>query len=200
MKFKVSIFFFIFFFVFMRVATSQPWDLKKETKDAKAYTATRENSPVKSFKVIATIDSPMDCVFLTATDYDQYTKMIKELSEFEILTKNDTSIVAYSSIEMPWPFYTRALIAMIKTDKTENSITVTSSATDNATIKQRNHIVRISDYYERYLIEKINDRQTKLTITGYVDIGGSVPSWIQNMFIVDGPLDFVDVIRKKCSR
>ena len=47
--------------------------------------------------------------------------------------------------------------------------------------------IRIFDFYETFTLKKINENQTECTITGHIDMGGSIPDWAQNMFIVKSP-------------
>jgi len=178
---------------------AQNWELKKERDGMKAYTTASGDNPVKSFKVVTTINSSMDCLYATITDYDHYVDMVKELSELEVLEKSDTSVITYSIIDMPWPFDDRDVVTAIKTVKNGNTITLTSSRIDYPNKPVRSHVVRMSEYSEQFLLESINENEIRLTLVGRADIGGAIPAWVQNMFIIDGPLDFVETIKKKCE-
>jgi hypothetical protein len=57
--------------------------------------------------------------------------------------------------------------------------------------------VRLTKYNSTTVIEKIANNKTKVVITGFVDFGGVLPDWVQNIFIVDGPIKMIDAAKKR---
>jgi len=47
--------------------------------------------------------------------------------------------------------------------------------------------IRISNFSKKFILKKINENQTECIITGYIDLGGTIPNWAQNMFITKSP-------------
>jgi len=178
---------------------SQNWELQKERDNLKAYTANKTNSDVKQYKVIATINVPISCVYSTLTDYDNYSEMIKEISKYEVLSKNDTVVKTYSLIDLPWPFDDRDIVAITYINRTPNTIYLTSKAINDTKVKKNNNVIRLDNFSEKYIIEAENSNQTKIQIIGHVDIGGSIPAWLQNMLVVDGSINIIDYINEKCQ-
>lgn len=181
---------FLLFLIFLAMhfnVHSQNWKLKKETENVKVYTADIKNSTLKEYKIIALSNAPINNVYSLLTDYNNYTKMFNEISDFKLLSKNDTVCITYSLFEMPWPIKKRELITKITTYRTEDIIIVSSKAINNHIAIKRDKCIRIFDFYEKFILKKINENQTECTITGYIDMGGTIPDWTQNMFIAKSP-------------
>lgn len=177
---------------------AQNWQLKKTTDDFKAYTSETENSKVKSYKVVALLSKQAECIFKVMTDYENYESMFKEIKEHEIIKKTDTSLVAYSLFESPWPVQDRDLVSYIKIKKNDSTMYITTIAVQDKKYKRKTNVVRMFDYIEKCKIEKIEPNKTKFTITGHFDAGGAIPAWLQNMYIIDGVEDLIELLKIKC--
>ncbi len=61
--------------------------------------------------------------------------------------------------------------------------------------------VRIEDFKEKWTIKKgINQNETQVTVTGWVDVGGSVPAWVVNLFIANTPFRFISGIIQEVGK
>lgn len=178
---------FIFFLALYQNIHSQNWELKKETENIKVYTADIKNSALKKYKIVAISNAPINKVYSLLTDYNNYTKMFKEISDFKLLSKNDTVCITYSLFEMPWPIKERDLITKITTHRAKDIIIVSSKAIHKHKAITLGKCIRISDFHETFILKKINKNQTECIITGYIDMGGTIPEWAQNMFITKSP-------------
>ena len=57
-------------------------------------------------------------------------------------------------------------------------------------------VIRMPDYREWVVLEKIDSLNTLFWAEGYADPGGTVPPWLVNMFLVDGIYDSVRKARE----
>ena len=183
----MRILFIIVYLIFFGRIYSQNWELKKATEEMKIYTAEVKNSSVRKYKIVALSNAPIKKVHSLLTDYDNYTKMFNEISDFKLLSKNDTVCITYTLFDMPWPIKKRELITKITTYKSENIIIISSKAINKHSAIDVGQCIRIFDFYETFILKKINKNQTECTITGHIDMGGTIPDWAQNMFIAKSP-------------
>ena len=197
---KINIVLLILMLVSVNSVYSQSWELKKEIGSIKAFTADKENSSTKRYKVIGMVNAGIDCVYSTVIDFDNYTQILNNLSDSELLSKNDSVIIAYLKFELSWPISDRDLIAKVKINKTENVIKLFITAIKYPKFKIDNKAIRLIEYSEKLVIESINDKQTKISIIGHVDVGGSIPNWVKNMFIVDNPINLIEFLNSNCNK
>ena len=162
--------------------------------------APSENRSVKTYKIETTVNGTMDCIYATLTDYDHYTDMYKQMSEFRILSKSDSLMLSYTVISMPWPFDDRDVLTEVRTEKSDSKITLNSTLSRTNAVPVSSKLVRITDYDETYTIEKTGETQNKVTLIGHADIGGSIPDWVQNLFIIDSPMSLMKQIKEKCEK
>ena len=178
---------FIISFTLVNSVYSQNWQLKKDSQNIKVYTADLKNSSIKKYKIIGVANAPINKVYSLLTDYTNYTKMFSEISDFKLLTKNDSICITYSLFNMPWPIKKRDLITKIETSVSENIIIVSSKSINKPISTSTEEHIRICDFNETFILKKINEYQTECTITGHIDMGGSIPYWAQNIFITKSP-------------
>lgn len=196
---KNLIIYFIFI-VFAINAYSQNWELQKESSNIKAYTAKRDNSSIKSYKIVANVDASIDCVHSILSDYSNYPKMIKNLTEMKIIKDEDNELIAFTVYDLPWPIQNRDLVSQVKIIREENKIKFKTKSLKNSEIEKKNKVIRITDFNEEFVIEKVKNNQSKITIIGNIDIGGSIPVWVQNIFVIDGPMDIINYVDEKCKK
>jgi len=183
----MRIIFFIVSLTFFSNIYSQNWELKRDTEEMKIYTSDIKNSSIRKYKIIALSNAPISKVHSLLTDYKNYTKMFNEIVDFKLLSKNDTVCITYTLFDMPWPIKKRELITKITTYRTEDIIIVSSMAINKHEAIEKGKCIRIFDFYETFTLKKINESKTECTITGHIDMGGTIPDWAQNMFIVKSP-------------
>lgn len=182
-----------------QISFGQGWHLVKETDNTKAYTKDNENS-VKSYKIITYINASKDCVYKKIIDFNHYKEAMKDLKEIKIISNKNDIVIAYWIFDMPWPFDNRDLITKTVITKSKDKIIIKTSIYKKHNIPMKENTVRISDYSETYVLESLSHDKTKITLTGRIDAGGGMPGWVQNMFLIDSPLDFLDYVRKQCGK
>jgi hypothetical protein len=64
-------------------------------------------------------------------------------------------------------------------------------------IPEREGLVRIKNYWQRWTIEPTGKDMVHVVLEGYVDPAGSVPDWIYNMVITDTPLKIIRGIKQR---
>ena len=56
-------------------------------------------------------------------------------------------------------------------------------------------IIRIEDFYEKWIIQKgSNQNESQIVVTGWVDPGGTIPSWVVRLSSVKTPFRFISGI------
>ncbi len=118
----------------------------------------------------------------------------------DILSDEENILKAYIVYDLPWPIQNRDLVSLVTITKNEGTIKFKTVALANSTVNKKKKIVRITDFNEEFVIEKVKNNQSKITIIGHIDIGGSIPVWVQNIFVIDGPIDIINYVEKKCEK
>jgi len=182
----------IWFFSFP-VTAQDGWKLVKDKNDIKVYTRATEDSKIKSYKGEAFLKADINDVLEILTDVGNSTEWIYQCIECRIINKeSDTALVYYSVFDTPWPFQDRDVVLhlIVKQDYEHDSIILEYTGLDGY-VEEYKKRVRIPEYYEVTTLTKVSNDLVKMTMEGYTDPGGSLPAWLINMFLSDGPYESI---------
>ena len=172
------------------VAAQCDWKLSTEREGIKIYTGGVPGSTIKAIKVEAMFNATAaQLVALimdvnTSPDWVYHTKsskLIKQVSASELYY--------YSEVSLPWPAANRDFVAhLIVTQNPDTKVITIDGPAVAGFIPVKEGIVRIIDSKGKWIITPIGTNQIKVEYSIHVDPGGSLPSWLVNMFATEGPL------------
>jgi len=170
------------------------WELKKDKDSIKVYIRNIDES-TKEYRAETIINSDLDNIFNTITDFDNSYKWMYKLNSSEILKKSDTLMYVYFVVDMNWPLKNRDLVsdAVIKRDIDKIKIEMNSTP-DYIPVNSK--LVRINKSRSIWNLEKIDDFNTKVTLQSYAVVNG-IPIFIMDLFILDSPMYSMTRLREK---
>ena len=170
------------------------WELKKDKDSIKVYIRNIDES-TKEYRAETIINSDLDNIFNTITDFDNSYKWMYKLNSSEILKKSDTLMYVYFVVDMNWPLKNRDLVsdAVIKRDIDKIKIEMNSTP-DYVPLNSK--LVRINKSRSIWNLEKIDDFNTKVTLQSYAVVNG-IPIFIMDLFILDSPMYSMTRLREK---
>jgi hypothetical protein len=190
---------FIFHLVIPADLNAQAWEFIKERDGIKVYSRIEETSSLKSFKGEVDLHSTMDKVSYyigNVQNLDWWGENIKEVRVLHF--EKDKVIRYYLEYIVPWPFSNRDLCveAKITTDAVTGKRTVFAEPLPDI-VPEKPGVVRIKRYWQKWTAQPMPDGIIHLTLEGFVDPGGNVPSWLYNMVITDTPLKLMREIKDR---
>ena len=170
------------------------WVLKKNENNIKVYL--RKNAKNTSEYLAETVvSSDIDSILKFILDFDNSYKWMYRLEDSKILEKsNDTLFYVYFKMEMGWPLKKRDLVSDVKILSEDNRVTVNLTSTPGYIPLDKN-LIRILDSKSTWILSKIDSNKTKVTLQSYAEID-KIPSFVVDMFILDGPLHSMKNLRK----
>jgi hypothetical protein len=176
----------------------EEWTLRKNSEGIEIYTRTRSGSPLKEFRASATIAAPLEVVLGFLNDISLRTEWVYDCREVNIMEQRGTDILYHSSYEMPWPVADRDLVSRASTVWSEDSITVRILTVEtDREFPMKKDMVRMPDYRADVVLERLDNARTLYRSEGFADLGGKVPPWLINLFLVDGLFDSVVKTRER---
>ena len=172
------------------VAAQCDWKLSTEREGIKIYTGGVPGSTIKAIKVEAMFNATAaQLVALimdvnTSPDWVYHTKSSKLLKQVSA-----SELYYYSEVSLPWPAANRDFVAhLIVTQNPDTKVITIDGPAVAGFIPVKEGIVRIIDSKGKWIITPIGTNQIKVEYSIHVDPGGSLPSWLVNMFATEGPL------------
>lgn len=193
---------FIYLFVLAVPASlfaQHPWVFKKEKDGIKIYSRQSDISRFNDLKI--EVDLPGTPAQLGAIlfDVEKYPQWAYGTKTCVLVKKvNNREIIYYSEIDVPWPASNRDLYANFKLtyDSSGRSLNVISVGLKNYQPDKKD-IVRIPLSRGLWNISSISDKKIHLQYILQLDPGGSVPTWVLNLFATKGPLETFENLKKK---
>ena len=138
----------------------------------------------------------MNSIYEEIIDYNSSYKWMYKLESSKILDKkNDSLFYVQFTIEMSWPLKKRDLVSDVKIKKNKDFISISLVSTPDY-IKSSDDFIRIKDSKSKWVLSKIDNETTKVSLQSYAVIDG-IPSFIVDMFIVEGPLFSLSNLKSK---
>ena len=181
---------------------AQKWDFIKEKEGIKIYTRKEPGNVLKSFRGEVDLHTGMDkvCNLIgNVKNVDWWDKNLREINV--LLYEKDKHIQYYLVYGAPWPVTDRDLCvdATITTDPVTGIRTIYSVPLFNV-IPENPEYVRIKNYWQKWVIQDMQNGTIHVYLEGYVDPAGSVPNWIYNMVITDTPLKIMRGIKQRLEK
>jgi hypothetical protein len=176
--------------LFSFVSDKDQWKLERNKNNVKVYTRNIEGSQLKEFQAITTIDGSVNSLLALIKDFGAYhlwidnykmAKQIKKVSEDEYYF--------YLEIATPWPVTNRDIVVHLKFKKnTDGSVIVAMNGLPDYMDKNEK-LIRMPKLKGFWKLTPKEDGKTEVICQVHAEPGGSVPDWLANSMMTDGPFN-----------
>ena len=181
---------FICFIIFVNPVSSraQAWELKENKNGVKVYIRDVAGSDVEEFKGETTAKTNLGSLLNIMDDFNNYPSWAYNCPYAERVKKVSVSEgYAYTVLKTPWPVTDRDLVThyVITQNPTTKIVTLKIDAVSGYVPDKGN--VRMTYLKGFYQFTPLKNGTIQIVYQVHSDPGGSVPTSIINMFIVDAP-------------
>lgn len=178
------------------------WKLKIEKEGIKIYTSTVPDSKVRAIKVEADFNATASQMVALVMNIKNSTDWVYHLKSGILIKQvSPSELYYYSEVNLPWPTANRDFVVHLKVNQNQDTkvVTIDGPAVPGFVPVQKG-IVRVSDSNGRWIITPSGNDQIKVVYTIHVNPGGSLPSWLVNMFATEGPLKIFENIKSQLQK
>jgi hypothetical protein len=193
-----SIYICAFLFFTTNVFSQKPsWRFIKETKGIKVYYREIPNQSLNEIKIQTTFDCSLSTIVEALRDVDSYPKWVYKASFSKKVKQISASeMIYYNSLDFPWPLIDRDICIRTKVSQNPKTkeVACVSFAVESALEKYPNHI-RIKEFNSNWTFIPLGN----LVKGEYVfssNPGGSIPIWLVNASLEDGPIKTIQNLKK----
>ncbi len=177
------------------MARADGWELVKDKDGIKIYTRSTENSKFKTYRGEAIINIGMNEMYRILIDLDNYDQWVYSNSERRLLSETGNGEYTYYSVmSLPFPFDNRDMTTVMKVSMGQDTIRFVTSLVKGKPSPKG--IVPIAAYEEITTLVKLGEKQVKMIMEGYFEPGGTLPAWVINMFLSEGPYQSLMTLKK----
>ena len=176
-------------------AQENQWELKKDEDGITVYTRSVENSNINEFKASTKISTSVETIFNIILDVKNYPDWIEDVNYAEKIYQHDSQIGMYYQLAMPWPVKDRDITLVSKFKKLADNSTHFQLSYSSELKDENDDFIRITEINGEWLITPINEGNCEVSYRFLADPRGSLPAWVVNIFIVDGPFKTLQNLR-----
>ncbi len=187
-----------FFEVF---AEEYEWKIRKNEDGIKVYTREKADAGIYMYKVVTQISVTPEAVYRQVVDFNENLKHMELVDSIRFLNhQKDKRYTNYMHFNMPWPVKNREMVMEMLVTKRQDGIYLESNDVPEYLPKNRDKVL-IEDFQEQWTIKKgATPDESRITVIGWVDPGGSIPLWVVNMFIARTPFRFISGIIEEVKK
>lgn len=179
------------------VSSQVEWILEKDEEGIKVYTRKPEGSNFKEYKAEAIMHGTLDDFKDIVMNVEDYPDVYSNVETARLLEASDTSLIYYMTTDVPWPLKDRDAIISVKLRRnTEKDLLEISVSALPGYLEEKRGYVRIRKTQGKWNVKHLNDGTLKVRLQMHAEPSGSIPSWLANRFIVDGPYEDFSNIRE----
>jgi hypothetical protein len=181
------------------IEAQENWSLEKDRNGIRVFTRQSVHSKFNEVKVECIIDGTISELIAVIFDIDNHVHWVYNTKSAYIINRiSDSELYFYTEITSPWPFRNRDAIAHIKKyrDSVTNKILVEANSVPDY-IPRKEYIVRIPSSTVIWTISSLNNQSLKVTYYMQADPGGSIPPWLINLFVSNGPYESFTKLRER---
>lgn len=179
------------------------WTLKKEKDGIQIHTRSVQGSSFEEFKGIVFIENTnipdiLDVLF----DVKSYTELFPDCIEAENIERyGEYHQIHYTVTKGPWPVDDRDGVYEMKAEIAENgeeALVKLFTRSDKLELKKKR--VRLKNGVGSWKLEKTGDQRIRVQFQFHGEVGGGVPAWIANTFIVSYPFGTLENLRNRLDK
>lgn len=177
------------------------WKLRKDKNGIKVYTRKKADAGIYMYKVVTQVSAKPETVYRQVVDFNENLKHMELVNSLRFLDhRKDKRYTNYMHFNMPWPVKNREMVMKMLVTKDQDGIYLESTDMPEHLPKNSDK-VRIEDFQEKWTIKKgASPDESKITVTGWVDPGGSIPMWVVNLFSAQTPYRFISGILQEVEK
>jgi hypothetical protein len=194
---KQKIILFAFLLINLSFTNSKNWELKKSSNGIFVYTRYGSESDIKEVKCITNFHSSLKNLVCFIKDISAHPNYIYKCKmSFILKNVNDSELYYYHETSTPWPVANRYGVIYYKI--TQNNITKVVTIKSNGVLgmyPNQKDLVEVPSLNATWTFTPKSDGTVDGEYYLYLNPGGNIPSWLINLFVVDGP--FITITKMK---
>lgn len=194
---KLNNFFLVIGMSFLLGAQNGEWELQKEGKGIKVYTRELSYSPIKEFRASCIIHTSNKNLISTLNEIENYPSWVSSVSYAKSINIK-SGIGMYYQLDLPWPIKDRDLAMSMYQIDSKNSTILTLESISNM-VDANNDFIRMTQVVGTWKVTSIDDNSCIVTYQFLGDPAGDLPSWVINMFLIEGPFETLINLQSKFS-
>jgi len=178
------------------------WQLRTEKDGIKVYSSDVPNSKIKAIKVIGEFYTTPSQLAAVVMDVNTATEWVYHLKSSTLIKKvSANELYYYAEVSLPWPAANRDFVAhLIANQNPQTKVITIDGPAVSGYMPVKKGLVRIDNSIGKWIITPIGSNEVRVEYSIHVDPGGSLPSWLVNMFADEAPVQIFKNLKNELQK
>lgn len=193
----------LFFLPTFAAAQVDTCKLRKDKDEIKVYACHSDTSRFKSIRAEMIIrDITLEELKTQLMDIKNYVTWQYNLKEAQVLERvNDSEAVIRTVIDAPWPVHNREVLTrMTASVNAASRELMVEGRVIPYDYPEETGLVRVPFSWSRWFVTELNEKDLKVKYSLSVDPGGSLPVWLVNLAVAEGPYESFRKLKMQLSQ
>lgn len=170
-------------------STAQQWELKKDEDGVTVSVRDVAGSKIKEFKAEMVVKTSVEQLLNRIKNVNDYLSWVSGCETTKIVeTYDDNHFLYYLELGAPWPVSNRD-VAIEGTVTHKDWGVLFSMQQSEGKVPEKDNVKRMPKFKGFWKLEQQGDGTVKVTHQVHAEPGGSIPAWLANAKVTDGPLE-----------
>lgn len=185
---KIEFALLLFFSMVSQKGFSQTdWKLIKNSQEIQVYVRTNDSTKFKEYKATMVVKAPIEKVYQLIMNAEKLKKWNYQTSESYLVKKvSDTEQIIYMENDMPWPVQNRDVVTRMTVQHPTSNVLKINLNPSPGVVPEKDRIIRIKNFSGYWYLEQ-SSKGTIVIQQMQGDPGGSLPAFLFNLFLTNGP-------------
>lgn len=175
------------------------WQLVKDNQGIQVFVRTNDTTKFKEFKAQMEVPAHPEEVLNVIWDGDHLYEWHYQTSESKLIRKiNNNQQVVYMRNDLPWPLQDREVYTLMKLKQQTPQIFRIDLLPSSGNYDFKNKIIRIKNFKGHWYLEQ-SPKGTIVIQEMQGDPGGSIPPFLFNIFLANGPFSTFLELKNKLN-
>lgn len=182
---------------FLSYSQSPLWELEKDESGVQVYTRSINELSIKEYKAVTLIKTTLKLLLNKITDGEHLKDWNYKTTKSSLLEKKSgNEYIIYMYNDLPWPVRNRDHISELKVNVISSTLTRVNIKSAPRDFLENQGAVRVIGFSGFWLLEKTK-LGIKVTQQMNGDPGGSLPTFITNIMLVNAPFNTFTRLREQ---
>lgn len=172
------------------------WELERDQNNIKVYTRSVTGSDIKEFKAETKVKATVDELLAILLDFDDYTNWVADCVTSEKLDKDGDTYRYYVEFGAPWPVTNRDVVTEATVTREPDGTVLFRMKGIPDYIEEKEDCKRMTTLTGLWQFTPAEDGWVEIHHQVHAEPGGSVPAWLANSRVTDGPLTTIENLKK----
>lgn len=179
----------IFTLLLFSFPNNSDWKLEKSKNNIQVFSRIAEDSDLKEIRMTSSAEATLSQAVAVLMDVEGYSNWIYNCESAKVVKQlKDNEVLYYSITKAPWPVLDRDLVVHNQIYQKSDTKEVFSQSEAKAKLLPKiNGRIRITNMFGLWKFTPKGNNKIEIEYYIKVDPAGSLPTWVVNMFIANGP-------------